>query len=128
MAAFTSSQSGNWNSAATWGGAGVPGAGDTVSIGAHTITISDTRIIGTSPNNNTTKVIDITSGSGVLIVNGALTLRGNLGMVNGSTLQLGAGGSIIWDATASGGFPVYCIVNSGFCKLSVNGTSGAHCS
>lgn len=126
MALFTSSQTGNWNSAATWGGAGVPGAGDTVSIGAHTITVSDTRIIGTSPNNNTTKVIDMTSASSVLIVNGALTIRGNLGMVSDSTLTVGAGGSIVWDASASGGTPVYCIVNVGFCKLNINGTSGAH--
>ncbi len=128
MALFTSSQSGDFNSSSTWGGAGTPGAGDTVSIGAHTITVSDTRIIGTSPNNQTTKVIDITSGSGVLIVNGALTMRGNLGMVNGSTLTLGPGATMLWDAAASGGTPVYKIVNGGFCKLNVNGTTGAHAS
>lgn len=128
MALFTSSGSGNWNSAATWGGAGVPGAGDTVSIGAHSITVSDTRIIGTSPNNNTTIVINMTSASSVLIVSGSLTIRGNLGMVNGSTLQLNAGGALSWDASASGGTPVYNIINSGFCQLVVNGTSGSHAS
>jgi len=128
MALFTSSQTGDWSNSATWGGAGVPGAGDTVSIGAHTVTVSDTRIIGTSPNNNTTKVIDITSGSGVLIVNGSLTMRGNLGMVNGSTLTLGPGATMLWDAAASGGTPVYKIINGGFCKLNVNGTTGAHAS
>ncbi len=130
MALFSSSGSGNWNNAATWGGAGVPGAGDTVSIGAHTITVSDTRIIGTSPNNNTTKVIDMTSASSVLIVNAALTIRGNLGMVNDSTLTLGPGGSILWDASAAGGgagLPIYNIINAGFCKLNVNGTSSARC-
>lgn len=127
MALRTSSQSGNWNDTATWGGAAVPGAGDTVSIGAHTITVSDSRVIGTSPNNNTTKVIDMTSASSELIVNGSLTVRGNIGFVTDSTLTLGAGGSIIWDASASGGTPIYCFVTVGFCKLNINGTSGSHC-
>ena len=39
MASFTSSQSGLWSSASTWGGAGVPGDGDTVTIASgHTVT------------------------------------------------------------------------------------------
>ena len=39
MASFTSSQSGLWSSASTWGGAGVPGNGDTVTIASgHTVT------------------------------------------------------------------------------------------
>ena len=37
---YTSSQSGNWSSASTWGNAGVPGSADTVSIlGGHTVTL-----------------------------------------------------------------------------------------
>lgn len=127
MALRTSSQSGDWNLTSTWGGAAVPGAGDTVSIGAHTVTVSDTRIVGTSPNDMTTKVIDMTSASSVLVVNGVLTMRGNMGMVGGSTLTLGAGGSMSWDASASGGTPVYKIINAGSCKLNVNGTSGSPC-
>lgn len=127
MALRTSSQTGNWNDTATWGGAAVPVAGDTVSIGAHTVTVSDTRIVGTSPNNSTTAVIDMTSVSSVLIVSGSLAVRGNLGMVSGSTLTLGAGGSVLWDASASGGTPVYKLINAGFCKLNANGSSGSHC-
>lgn len=39
MASFTSSQSGLWSSASTWGDAGVPGDGDTVTIASgHTVT------------------------------------------------------------------------------------------
>src|SRR5437899_6875110 len=39
-ASFTSTQSGNWSSAATWGGAGVPGVGDSASVvGGHTVTL-----------------------------------------------------------------------------------------
>ena len=37
-ATFTSSQNGNWSSASTWGGAGVPGAGDTATVN-HTVTL-----------------------------------------------------------------------------------------
>lgn len=39
MASFTSSQSGLWSSASTWGDVGVPGDGDTVTIASgHTVT------------------------------------------------------------------------------------------
>ena len=39
---FTSSQSGPWNVASTWGGSGPPVAGDTVTIqGGNTVTIPD---------------------------------------------------------------------------------------
>lgn len=127
MASFTSSGTGNWSSSGSWGGAGVPGAGDTVSIGAHTITVDVPTIIGTSPNDTTTKVIDMTSGSSVLIVGSALTIRGNLGMVNGSTLSMVAGSSIVWDASASGGTPSYKFINAGFSKLNINGTSASPC-
>jgi len=127
MALFTSSNTGNWSSAGTWGGAGTPGAGDTVSIGAHTITVDVPTIIGTSPNNTTTAVIDMTSGSSVLIVGSSLSIRGNVGMVSGSSLNMVAGSSIVWDASASGGTPVYKIINSGFCKLVITGTNSSHC-
>lgn len=127
MALRTSSQSGNWNQTSTWGGAAVPVAGDTVSIGAHTITVSDTRIIGTSPNDNTTKVIDMTSASSKLVITGSLTVRGNIGFANDSWLDIGAGGALIWDASASGGTPIYRFVSVGFCKLSISGTSSSHC-
>jgi hypothetical protein len=127
MASFTSSSTGNWSSSGTWSGAGVPGAGDTVTIGAHTVTVDVPTIIGTSPNNTTTAVIDMTSASSVLIVGSALTVRGNLGMVSGSTLSMVAGSSVVWDASASGGTPVYKIINSGFCKLVITGTNSSHC-
>ena len=44
MATYTSSQSGNFSSSATWGGAGVPGDGDRFDVSpGHTVTI-DTGI------------------------------------------------------------------------------------
>lgn len=128
MAAFTSSQTGNWSASSTWGGAGVPGSGDTVSIGAHTITVDVNTAVGTSPNDITTAVISMTSGSSVLIVatGATLTVKGNIGEVNGSTLTMNAGSSLVFDASASGGTPVYKFINAGFCKLNLNGTVGSH--
>lgn len=43
-AIYTSSQSGSWASASTWGGAGVPGCADSVTINSgHTVTLDNTR-------------------------------------------------------------------------------------
>ena len=39
-ASFSSTTSGNWSSASTWGGAGVPGSGDTATVnGGHVVTL-----------------------------------------------------------------------------------------
>src|SRR5258708_28092277 len=38
-ATYTSSQSGNWRSLSTWGGVGVPGAGDTANV-LHTVPLA----------------------------------------------------------------------------------------
>ena len=40
MAAYTTSQTGDWSTDATWGGSGHPVAGDTVTIqNGHTVTL-----------------------------------------------------------------------------------------
>src|SRR5258708_2345388 len=39
---YTSSQSGNWSSSSTWGGMGVPSAGDTANV-PHTVTLDPHR-------------------------------------------------------------------------------------
>lgn len=131
MAAFTAKASGNWSASGqtTWSEVGVPGDGDTVTIGAFTVTVDVNTTIGTSPNNTTTKVLDKTSSTGSLIVGAGVTLtvKGNLGGVNGATYQLNAGAQIVFDASASGGTPTYCIVNVGFCRLVCNGTSTSRC-
>ena len=47
MASYTSSGSGNWSSASTWGGAGVPTDGDSVTIGSGHVVTYDANIVGT---------------------------------------------------------------------------------
>ncbi|HEU4888334.1 MAG TPA: hypothetical protein VFV49_10630, partial [Thermoanaerobaculia bacterium] len=73
--AYTSNQSGDWSLAATWAPAGVPAAGDQVSItGSHVITVSDTRSVDsiTWLNNSGNKELHVTS-TGDLTVLGTLT-------------------------------------------------------
>jgi len=47
VASYTSSGSGNWSSASTWGGAGVPTDGDSVTIGSGHVVTYDANIVGT---------------------------------------------------------------------------------
>lgn len=126
--AYTATQTGNLSSASTWGGGGSPNCagGDTISLGAFTVTVDVNCAIGTSPNNTTTKVIDLTSASSVLKVATGVTLTvlGNRGAVNGSTFQQEAGSTVTFDASASGGSPVYTDVNVGFTKYIFNGSAG----
>lgn len=127
-AAFTSKATGNWSSGGqtTWNEVGVPGAGDTASIGAHTVTVDVNTTIGTSPNNNTTKVVEMTSGSGRLIIGAGVTftILGNRGSVNSAVLQQDAGSTVTFDNSASGGSPVYEDLNEGFTSYVFNGTAG----
>lgn len=126
MTAYTSSQTGPWSSASTWGGVGVPASGDTASIGAHTVTVDVNTTVGTSPNDTTTKVVNLTSASSILKVAAGIThtVLGNRGAVNGSTFQQEAGSTVTFDNSGSGGTPVYNDINVGFTNYTFNGTVG----
>ena len=95
MAAYTSTQDGDWDVAATWGGGGTPGVGDTASIG-HNVSATADETIGTEPDDDSTYVITVTSGGHLTIEDGVtLTVRGNV--------QLnGAGGSLTTNLTIQG--------------------------
>jgi hypothetical protein len=126
MASYTSFQSGNWSLPSTWVESNIPGDGDTVTIGSHTITVNTNTTIGTSPNDITTKVINLTSASSILKVasNVTLVIKGNRGAVNGSKFQQEAGSIVTFDASASGGTPTYTDINVGFTQYVFNGLSG----
>ncbi|HEX7830096.1 MAG TPA: hypothetical protein VF787_10585, partial [Thermoanaerobaculia bacterium] len=69
-ASFTSSQNGSWGSSSTWGGAGVPGAGDTVTITAsHVVTVTGTE-------SALSVTLDGTPGNKMLVINGTLSVLG----------------------------------------------------
>jgi fibronectin-binding autotransporter adhesin len=78
-AVFTSSQNGNWNVSATWGGAGVPGASDEVVISVgHTVTlVANTSISGAATINGTLDMATFNFTSGSLIGSGSVTASGS---------------------------------------------------
>jgi hypothetical protein len=69
----------------------------------------------------------MTSASSVLAVasNVTLTVKGNIGHVNGSTHTQQAGSTVTFDNSASGGSPIYTFINVGFSNFNFNGSSGS---
>lgn len=108
---MTAKATGNWNAAETWtpsgctgGGHATPVTGDTVSIGAYTVTCSTgTCLAGTAPANNTTYGITIASGGSLVVASGAtLVLTGNYKLNsntgnNAATLNIQTGGTFLHD-------------------------------
>jgi hypothetical protein len=94
---FTSSGSGNWNLSGTWGGAGVPAAGDSVIISAgHTVNlVGATTITGVTVN--ATGVLATGANtlgvSGNLVVNGAISGTGAI-TLSGAVTTIDGTGSI----------------------------------
>lgn len=81
MVAYTSTQSGNWNLATTWGGSGYPVDGDTWTISAgHTVTYNITAYqtvgVGNGVVNNTGRLTFSTNGK--MKLNGLLDIYGDL--------------------------------------------------
>lgn len=92
MATFTSSQSGNFSSAATWGGTGVPGDGDRFDVSAaHTVTI-DTGI--TVPTNGYADSYVYGILQSQSSANTTLRMNGRLYIKAGGTLHLRDGATI----------------------------------
>ena len=79
MASYTATQSGDWNTNSTWGGAGHPVAGDTAIINStYMVTVGTTAACA---------VVDCTSanGGGGITLNAGLTTTGNVTLVAGMT-------------------------------------------
>jgi len=110
-ASFTSSQTGDWSSSATWGGVGVPGTGDDVTIiNNHVVTVSDSRIA-------LSVTLDGSSGNKMLIIDGSLMVERalppaitidapapgstNIIRINGGTLSTPNAGITITGGTSS---------------------------
>ncbi len=112
MATFTSTQAGNWSSAATWGGGGVPGNGDRAVVN-HVVDVTDDRIVGTSPagTDTTTYALDI-GAAGRLNITGSgarLRVRGpartqNTGSQSSDLIAvaLSSAGRLSFDGSAAG--------------------------
>ena len=129
--AYTGSVSGNWDSASTWGGAGVPGNGDTASINdGITVTIQPgTVTIGTSVAGNT--AIRCSNGvSGTCVLNTApggatVILRGNV--LQGTALWTFREDTTIKADSTAAADPAgtqFGYWQMGSDKLALNGTAG----
>ena len=139
MAAFTSKATGNWSASGqtTWNEVGVPGNGDTVTIGAHTVTVDVDTIIGHSPGAaDATAAILLNNASARVTVAAGITLtcRGDLKKAaSGAGVTLSAGAKFKFDATQAGtpDTALYIAAPTGFSLNSpiftANGTSGSRC-
>lgn len=134
MAAYTATTTGNWNSTATWSGAGIPGSGDTGTINSGvTVTVPDgyTATIGTTGGSTGTTALTVNSGGKLVIgqgTSGALRLQGDLSLSGPSTpLSLSAGAELRFVPASSQRIKVNHASGSG-CVTVVGGTAAARCS
>lgn len=139
-AAITAAQSGSWSSTSTWTGGVIPGNGDTVSIpNGITVTVTDTRTVGTSGVAGTNDLNLNSSGALVIASGGTLHMRGGV-IANGvlwagvafNQLTVQAGGIFEFDASAASS-PSTAIYTYGSTSgsyditgVSATGTSGSH--
>jgi hypothetical protein len=134
-AAYTASASGDWSNAATWGGAGIPGNGDTVTINdGVTVTVSTSITVGASAtslstlaiNAQNTGVLHIVSG-GSLTARGPITYAPNGGSNTSAYLIVDGGGTLTWDSSQASSpthyFAGFANTNYGFRPVQLNGTS-----
>ena len=92
MAAYTSSQSGDFSASSTWGGSGSPGDGDTFSVtSGHTVTIDSGITVPTNGYGDSNVYGILQSESGT---SNTLRMNGRLYIQNGGTLHLRDGAKI----------------------------------
>ena len=98
MAVLTSSQSGNWNASATWGGS-TPADGDTFTIAqGHKVTVSSDFRAGVGYGDILVRGCLHFATNGKIRINGRITVQGN-----GSTDYSKSGGVSAQDFTEGGG-------------------------
>jgi hypothetical protein len=127
MAAYTSTQAGDWTNTATWGGTGPPGANDTASVG-NAVTITTAITVGNNGGTGGTPAIEITSGGSLFVSgSGSLTISADLQFrTNNATVTFGAGTGLTLAAPASGTCAIDFRSQTGV-YLVFNGMSGSHC-
>lgn len=112
---YTSTQTGNWSDAATWGGSGYPVDGDIAIIRlAHIVTVTENATVGTNGGAGVVAISD----TGTLIVNDGivLTCKGDI-ILRGGNITLSAGSILQFDG---GNYRFYYSTNS---SVIVNGSA-----
>ena len=117
MATYTAvAGGGNWSSAATWGGAGFPIAGDTAIIdgtlgSGNTVTVDVASACTTL--NMTNAVGTLAFGTQTLTVSGLATLKSKMTSTSGVLKVSGVSGGVTLLSTVTGSFPTLEITASG---------------
>lgn len=131
MAAFTSTQSGNWANPTTWGNAGPPGDGDTATIAnTHTVTIAaGTAVTVGNPADMATYAVRTAGGggTGILIVDvgASLTIKSHV-LQGNATWQINAGATVTFTHATVNLFWQIADGNlQANAKLLINGTVGS---
>jgi len=125
MAAYTSTQVGNWADTSTWGGSGPPIDGDTATL-SHAVTVAADATLGTSPNNTTTFVVTISTNGSLTINTGVtLTCKGNISVAPSSVtagVTINGNGKLLFDGSAIGTSRFYLLSCSTNGRLTLSGT------
>lgn len=101
-AAYVGSVSGNWSNSATWGGAGVPGTGDTVTInnGVTVTQDGDVTVGATVVEGRLTQASNVTlTIEGALAVGNGSGKNGQFDFGPGATLALGTNNLVLNNCT-----------------------------
>jgi hypothetical protein len=132
LAAYTSSQTGNWASTSTWGGSGPPGDGDTVTIAnTHTVTIaaSTSVTVGNGADTATPAIATASAGTGILAIADGASLTIKSGVIQGNaTWTIGAGCTITANNAAALTWLIGDAHSQANAKLTITGTSGSRTS
>jgi len=94
MASYTSTQNGNWNDSATWGGGGVPGDGDDATINGHSVTMTASVTLGTAGATGTDELTIQAAGTLTMNTNVVLTMKRDIRITGASTIAMLAGSGI----------------------------------
>lgn len=138
MATITAAGSGNWNSGvnnAPWPGGTAPGDGDTVVIGAFTVTVpagftAQCGGVSNASQDLTTMVLTLSTTTSHLIVNGTLKVYGNMTCngsgTGGTDIIVGPGGIIRMMSSLNVATPnryVCALGTSNIMTVAMNGTN-----
>jgi len=130
MANYRAVASGNWNTAATWGGGAVPpnGAGHSIYSNTFTVTVDinvDVALITNAANAGTfVGGGTAAAGGGFTLSNGVTLTSSNVTLGTNATLVTLAStnsASIVGNITGSNNSNISCVINSGTGTLTVTG-------
>jgi hypothetical protein len=116
MAAFTTTQAGDWSDAATWGDSGPPGDGDTATVN-HAVTVDANTVVGTGAAGDVAVNANLTIAEDV-----TLQVKGTPIVAN-AILHVGPGSILeCSDLAATTGFQISTVNNQDNAVLRVRGT------